>query len=59
MKSDFEIALYDLCAKVEDFRLTSRDIIIPERKRRERLKQYAEYLQKAATNFLKAVSDND
>ena len=59
MKDEFGVALYDLCAKVEDFRWVSRDIIYPERKRRERLKEYAEYLNRAATNFLKVVSTND
>ncbi|MBR0103008.1 MAG: hypothetical protein IJQ01_05880 [Selenomonadaceae bacterium] len=54
---EFGYALYDLCDKVESFRWASRDIIVPERKRRERLKEIAEELRKATEDFLEAVDN--
>lgn len=54
---DFNQALYALCQSVEGFRWVSRDIIIPQSKRRERLKKFAEELYKATEDFLEAVSN--
>ena len=56
---EFSRALRELCMKVEDFRVMSREIIFPDSKRRERLKNYAEALRKAARDFVKAVHDGD
>ena len=56
---EFSRALRELCMKVEDFRVMSREIIFPDSKRRERLKNYAEALRKAARDFVKAVQDGD
>ena len=54
---DFNQALYALCQSVEGFRWVSRDIIIPQSKRRERLKKIAEELYKATEDFLEAVNN--
>ena len=54
---DFNQALYALCQSVEGFRWVSRDIIIPQSKRRERLKKIAEELYKANEDFLEVVND--
>lgn len=54
---EFNHALRELCMKVEDFRVVSRSIIFPDSKRRERLKNCAEELRKAARDFVKVVRD--
>lgn len=56
--TDFERALRELCMKVENFRIVSRRIIFPDSKRRECLKNFAQALNTAATDFVKAV-DNE
>lgn len=57
--TEFNHALRELCMKVENFRVVSRDIIYPESKRREQLKVFAEALRKAARDFVKAVNNEN